>query len=75
MLTQVEKNLIRLLKSVGLDRETTVNISILARTDENRMKMINAILDRYQEKGKVTEQEIQRIGLMITSERKNINEG
>ena len=70
MISQTEKNLIRLLKSFGLDKETTVSISILAKTDENREKMIQLIIELYRERGEVTEQDIQKIGLMLTGSRK-----
>ena len=71
MLTQTEKDLIRLLKSLGLDMETTVNVSILAKTDENRAKMIQMIISLYYEKGEVSEQDVQKIGLMLTGNRKS----
>ena len=71
MLTETEKNLIRLLKSFGLDKETTVSIAILAKTDENRKKMMKMIIELYYEKGIVTEQDIQKIGLMLTGKRKS----
>lgn len=73
MVTQVQSNLIELLKSLGLDRETTVAIVTLCETDENRAKMINSIIEIYDQKGTVTEQEIQMIGLMLTGERKSSN--
>ena len=72
MLTETEKNLIRLLKSFGLDKETTVSIGILAKTDENRKKMMKMIIELYYEKGVVTEQDIQKIGLMLTGKRKSV---
>ena len=71
MISQTEKNLIRLLKSFGLDKETTVATITLAKTDENREKMIQMIITLYREKGEVTEQDIQKIGLMLTGNRKN----
>ena len=70
MITQTQHNLIRLLKSFGLDKETTVAIVGLAETDENREKMIQMIITLYREKGEVTEQDIQKIGLMLTGDRK-----
>ena len=70
MISQTEKNLIRLLKSFGLDRETTVGTSILAETDENRETMIQAIIELYREKGEVTDQDIQKIGMILTGSRK-----
>ena len=70
MISQTEKNLIRLLKSFGLDKETTVATVTLAKTDENREKMIQMIIMLYREKGEVTGQDIQKIGLMLTGDRK-----
>ena len=71
MVTKVQHNLIRLLKSCGLDKETTVAVVALCKTDENREKMIQAIIDRYYQKGEVTEQDIQKIGVMLTGHRKD----
>ena len=71
MLSQVEKDLIRLLKSLGLDKETTVATVILAKTDENRERMIQMIITLYQDKGEVTDQDIQKIGMMLTGSRKS----
>lgn len=70
MLTQVDKKLITLLKAFGLDKDTTVAISVLCRTDENRQKMIDEIIRIYDKNGTVTEQEIQMIGLRLTGTRK-----
>ena len=70
MLTETQKYLIRLLKSLGIDQETTINIVILAKTDEIREKMMQMIATLYKEKGEVTEQDIQKIGLMLTGSRK-----
>lgn len=73
MITKIESDLIGLLKSLGIDRETTVNITILAKTDENRKKMMQMIVELYDEKGEVTEQDVQKIGLMLTGIRKTNN--
>ena len=70
MITQTEKNLIALLKSLGLDKETTVGTSILLRTDENRQRMIEEIIYLYDKKGEVSEQDIQKIGLILTGDLK-----
>ena len=66
MISEIECYLIGILKDLGLDRDTTVAISILCKTDENRQLMIEAIMDRYEEKGEVTEEDIQKIGLILT---------
>ena len=70
MVTQIQSDLIMLLKSFGLDKETTTSIVVLCRTDENCQKMIDEIIYRYDQKGTVTEQDIQKIGLYLTGTRK-----
>ena len=70
MVTKVQHDLIRLLKSFGLDMETTVSLVAIAKTDEYREKMIQMIIALYQEKGEVTEQDIQKIALMLTLSRR-----
>ena len=61
-----EQNLLKLLASLQIERDTIHCITELAETDENRQEMIWAICDRYEEKGIVTEQDVQKIGLMLT---------
>ena len=73
MITETESNLIGLLKSFGLDKETTIAASILCKTDEKRQALIDAIIDRYYQKGMVTEQEIQIMAMMLTCEKKQSN--
>lgn len=70
MVTQIQHNLIGLLKNLGLYKETTVAIVALCKTDENRQRMIEEIINRYDEKGEVTEQDIQKIGLALTGDLK-----
>ena len=70
MVTKVQKDLIMLLKSLGLSMEDTVAELALLKTDENRQKMIEAIIARYGSKGTVTDQDIQKIGVMLTGELK-----
>jgi hypothetical protein len=70
MITEVQKNLIGLLKAFGLDKETTVAELALLKTDENRQKMIDAIIQRYEQKGTVTDQDIAKMGMMLTCELK-----
>ena len=69
-MTETRRDLIILLKECGIDRETTVAIVNLCKTDENRGKMIQMIIRRYEQKGKVTEQDIQMMGLYLTGELK-----
>ena len=66
MLTQVQKDLIDLLKYLGLDKDTTIAVVSLCKTDENRQLMIDTIIERYKAKGEVTEEDIQKIGLILT---------
>lgn len=73
MVTPTEHNLIALLKSLGFDKETTVATVVLTETDEIREQMIEIILDRYEEKGEVTYQDIQKMLLMLIGERKQSN--
>ena len=71
MITQIEKDLIALLKSIGLDKETTVGTSILLRTDENRLKMMDELCSMILDKNKIpSEQEVHMIGLALTGDRK-----
>ena len=70
MITKIQSDLIMLLKACGLDKQTTVAEVALLKTDENRQKMINAIIERYKMKGKVTDQDIAKMGMMLTCELK-----
>ncbi len=70
MITEIESNLIRLLKACGLDRETTVAIVALARTDENRATLIDWIIERHDQKGEVTEQDVGKMLLLLIGDRK-----
>ena len=70
MVTEIQSNLIGLLKACGLDKETTVAEVALLGTDENRQKMIDAIIQRYEQKGTVTDQDIAKMGMMLTCELK-----
>ena len=63
---KIESDLLRLLKCLDIDRDTAVEISILAETDENRQELIWAICDRYEEKGTVTKQDVLKLLLIIT---------
>lgn len=70
MVTKVQSDLIELLKACGLSKEDTVAELVLLKTDENRQRMIDEIIHRYDEKGEVTEQDIQKIGLALTGDLK-----
>ena len=70
MITQTQKDLIKLLKACGLDREAVVGIVALAKTDEKRDQLIQAIIDHYDETGAVTEEDILKLLLVIVGKRK-----
>ena len=70
MISEIESDLIGMLKSLGLDKDTTVSIVTLARTDENRLKLLQMMSDRYLERGEVTEQDVGKMLLLLTGKRK-----
>ena len=70
MVTKVQSDLIEMLKACGLSKEDTAAELVLLKTDENRQRMIDEIIHRYDEKGEVTEQDIQKIGLALTGDLK-----
>ena len=69
-MTEVRSNLIGLLKACGLDRETTVAIVGLCKTDENRQTMIDWIIEYYDKHGQIGEQTIQKMLLYLTGDKK-----
>ncbi len=71
MVTETQKDLIMLLKSCGLNEDTTVSVVGLCKTDENRDKLIEAIIDRYDQKGNVTEQDILKMVVMLVGQLKS----
>ena len=74
MRDQIGYNLMCLLKSLNIDKETAVSIAIMAKTDENRQELIWAICDRYEEKGTVTEQDVLKLLLIINGRLKTSTE-
>ena len=74
MITQTEHLLLKTLKSLDIDRETAVNISILARTDEKCERLMQAMYERYKEKGTVTDQDILKMLLIINGRLKTSTE-
>ena len=71
MITEIQSDLIGMLKSMGLDRETTVNIMVLMETDELREKLMREIALRYEKKGEVAEQDILKFVMILTGSRKS----
>ena len=70
MLTEMEKYLIRLLKILGQDKNSTIAIDALCETDENREKMIEELIEIYKKHGAVTDHEIGMILLRLIGDRK-----
>ena len=70
MVTEVQESLIYLLKDLGFDKDSTVGIVTLARTDENREKLGQAIVARYDKYGTVTEEEILKMLLILVGKKK-----
>ena len=48
-------------KSLEIDKETTVAIGALTKTDENRLHLMQMMAQLYREKGSVEEQDIQKL--------------
>lgn len=71
MITEIQGDLIDFLKSIGLDKGATLAIDDLAETDENRLKLMRMMADRYTEKGEVTEDDIGKMLLLLVGERKS----
>ena len=70
MLTEMETFLIRLLKSLGFDKDTTLAIDSLCETDENRKIMFEELVKLYREKGSVTQHDTGMILLRLIGDRK-----
>lgn len=71
MVTQAEKDLIRLLKSLGFNMEDTIAVGTLAKTDEVIAELIRWIVEVYREKGEVTKEEIAKMLLVLKGDKKN----
>ena len=71
MITEIQSDLIGMLKSMGINKESILAIMSLTETDENRLRLLQAIAQLYKEKGEVTEQDILKMILMITGNRKD----
>ena len=70
-MTEVRSNLIGLLKACGLDEESTVATVALAKTDENRQTLIDWIIERYDQKGKVTDEDVGKMLLVLVGKKKS----
>ena len=71
MITEIQSDLIGMLKSMGINKESTLAIMSLTETDENRLRLLQAIAQLYKEKGEVTEQDILKMILMLIGSRKD----
>ncbi|MBQ2378491.1 MAG: hypothetical protein II297_08835 [Clostridia bacterium] len=70
MITEIQNDLIGMLKSLGINKESTLAIMSLTKTDEIRLRLLQAMAQLYKEKGEVTEQDILKLILMLTGSRK-----
>ena len=71
MITEIQGDLIDFLKSIGLGKSAALAVVNLAKTDENRLKLMRMMAERYTEKGKVTEDDIGKMLLLLVGERKS----
>ena len=71
MITEIQRKFILLLKSIGLDKETTLATDDLARTDENRQTLIDWILEYHETRGQVTDEVVGKMLLYLIGERKS----
>ena len=65
-LSETEKDLIHILKALEIDEETTVGVTTLLRTDENREMMLDFIIARYKAKKEITDDLVIKALLKIT---------
>ena len=70
MITEIQSDLIGMLKSLGIDKETTIAIMTLTETDKIRLRLMQLMVQLYEEKGEVEEQDVQKLLLMLTGSRK-----
>ena len=71
MITEIQGDLIDFLKSIGLSKNDTLMVDDLAGTDEIRLKLLQMMADRYIERGKVTEEEVDKMLLILIGSKKN----
>ena len=74
MLTPIEETLVADMKYLKIPMETIEAIMDSFQTEEQRQIMLNSIKRRFNEKGTVTEQELLKMMIMITCQKKNTQE-
>ena len=74
MLTEKEEILVADMKYLKIPMETIEAIMDSFQTEEQRQIMLNSIKRRFNEKGTVTEQELLKMMIMITCQKKNTQE-
>ena len=74
MLTPTEEILVADMKYLKIPMETIEAIMNSFQTEEQRQIMLNSIKRRFNEKGTVTEQELLKMMIMITCQKKNTQE-
>ena len=74
MLTEKEEILVADMKYLKIPTETIEAIMDSFQTEEQRQIMLNSIKRRFNEKGTVTEQELLKMMIMITCQKKNTQE-
>lgn len=70
-MTEIRSDLIGMLKSIGLNEDSTVGIVQLAETDENRLKLLQMMSDYYMERGSISEETVGKMLLMLIGSKKN----
>lgn len=74
MLTEKEEILVADMKYLKIPMETIEAIMDSFQTEEQRQIMLNSIKRRFDEKGTVTEQELLKMMIMITCQKKKTQE-
>ena len=74
MLTPTEEILVADMKYLKIPTDTIIAVLDMLKTEEQQQIMINSIKRRYNEKGTVTEEEILKMIIMITCQKKNTQE-
>ena len=74
MLTPTEEILVADMKYLKISIDIIMAVLDSLKTEEQQQIMINSIKRRYNEKGTVTEQELLKMIIMITCQKKNTQE-
>ena len=74
MLTPIEETLVADMKYLKIPTDTIIAVLDMLKTEEQQQIMLNSIKRRFNEKGTVTEEEILKMIIMITCQKKNTQE-